>query len=174
MILAAAATRLIPHPPNMTAVGAMALFGGAYFHRRWQALLVPLAAMFLSDVVLSLTIYREYGFSWAPVTYICTALTVALGLTLRNRVTAGRVVGAAVVAGAMFFLISNFSVWLGSTRYPQNLGGLMLCYLAGLPFALNTLAGNLFYCGILFGGLEVMQRSWPALRESPALAASAR
>jgi hypothetical protein len=172
MILAAGATRLIPHPPNMAAVGAMALFGGAYFQRRWQALLVPLAAMLLSDIALSLTIYREYGFSWAPVTYVCMALTVALGMLLRDRVTMGRVVGAAVIASVMFFLISNFSVWLGNARYSQDFAGLMLCYVAGLPFAVNTLAGNLFYSGLLFGGMEAMQRSWPALRESPALASA--
>ncbi|MCI0359220.1 MAG: hypothetical protein L0211_12140 [Planctomycetaceae bacterium] len=172
MILAAAATRLVPHPPNMTAVFAMALFGGACFHRRWLALFVPLAAMLLSDIVLSLTIYAEYGFSWAPVTYVCMALTVALGMLLRDRVNVGRVTLAAIVAGVMFFLISNFSVWLGGKTYPQNLGGLVLCYVAGLPFALNTIAGNLLYSGILFGGLEGLQRFWPSLRESKALVAA--
>ncbi len=173
MILAAAATRLIPHPPNMTAVFAIALFGGAYLERRWLALLVPLAAMLLSDLALSLTVYSAYGFVWSPATYVCLVLTVGLGTLIRARVSVGRVTLAAVFAGAMFFLVSNFSVWLGSTRYPQNLSGLLLCYLAGLPFALNTVAGNLLYCGVLFGGLKLFQHSWPSLRE-PHTARAAR
>ncbi len=165
MILAAAATRLIPHPPNATAVFAMALFGGAYLERRWLALLVPLAAMLLSDIALSLTIYAQYGFVWAPATYVCLAMTVGMGTLLRDRVSVGRVSLAAILAGVLFFLISNFAEWLGSARYPQNASGLMLCYLAGLPFALNTVAGNLLYCGVLFGGLKAAQHSWPSLRE---------
>jgi hypothetical protein len=169
LILAGAATRLLPHPPNMTAVGAMALFGGAYFYRRWQAVLIPLGAMLLSDIVLSLTIYREYGFSWAPVTYVCMALTVPLGMTLRNRVAAGRVAGTAVLVGVLFFLVSNFFEWLGSERFSQTPAGLLACYAAGLPFAMNMVVGNLLYSGLLFGGMEVFQWTWPRLRETPSV-----
>jgi len=155
MILAAAATRLIPHPPNMTAIGAMALFGGAYFSRRWLAVLVPLAAMLLSDIALS---------SIEPMTYVCFLLTVALGMLLRDRVSVGPVTIAAVAASVMFFLLSNGWVWLGGTMYPHNSAGLIECYVAGLPFAQNMLVGNLFYCGVLFGGMEACQCAWPALR----------
>lgn len=165
MILAAAATRLIPHPPNMTAVFAMALFGGACLTSRWLAVLVPLAAMLISDVVLSVTIYAAYGFTWSPATYLCLVLTAGMGLWLRDRQTVGRVTIAAVIAGVVFFFVSNFAEWLGSTRYPQTPSGLVLCYLAGLPFALNTVAGNLLYSGLLFGGLKVFQHAWPALRQ---------
>jgi len=164
MILAAAATRLLPHPPNMTAIGAVALFGGAYFNRRWQAVLVPLAAMLVSDVALSYTLYAGGGLSIEPMTYFCFLLTVGLGLLLRDRVTVGRVTVAAVLASVMFFLMSNGWVWLGSQTYPQNAAGLIECYLAGLPFAQNTLAGNLFYAGLLFGWMEACQRVWPTLR----------
>lgn len=156
MILAAAATRLLPHPPNFTAIGALALFGGAYFTRRWVALLVPLAAMLLADLVLT---------SPDPTSYACFAVTVLLGMLLSNRVTFGRTTAAAVGASVLFFAISNFSVWWGSKTYPQSALGLAECYLAALPFAQNMLLGNLFYCGVLFGGLETMQVAWPALRK---------
>jgi hypothetical protein len=149
----------------MTAIGALALFGGAYLSRRWLALLVPLAAMLASDIVLSLTLYSGNGLSWEPVTYLCFAATVVLGMLLRDRINIGSVAGAAGLAGVMFFLVSNFAVWLGGTMYPHNAGGLALCYLAGLPFALNMLVGNLFYCGLLFGGMEALQRYCPVLRE---------
>ena len=156
MILAAAATRLIPHPPNMTAIGAVALFGGAYFSRRWLAVLVPLAAMLLSDIAL---------WSIEPMTYVCFLLTVGLGILLRDRISFGGVTIAAVAASVMFFLLSNGWVWFGSKMYPQNVAGLIECYVAGLPFAQNMLVGNLFYCGVLFGGMEACQRVWPALRQ---------
>jgi len=171
MILAAAATRLIPHPPNMTAVFAMALFGGACLTNRWLAVLVPLATMLISDVALSLTIYAQYGFTWSPATYLCLVLTAGMGQWLRDRQTVGRVATAAVAAGVMFFFVSNFVEWLGSTRYPQTPSGLLLCYVAGLPFALNSLAGNLFYSGLLFGGFKAFQHAWPSLRQPQAASA---
>src|SRR5687768_9713688 len=115
MILAAAATRLLPHPPNFTAIGAVALFGGAYFSRRWLALAVPLAAMLLADLVLT---------SPDPVTYACFALTVGLGMLLQGRVTFTRTTTAAVAASGLFFVVSNFAVWWGSQTYTQDFGGL--------------------------------------------------
>ncbi|MFN3920557.1 MAG: DUF6580 family putative transport protein, partial [Methylohalobius sp.] len=54
MILVAAASRLIPHPPNFTPIGAMALFGGACFADRHAAFAVPLAGMWLSDLMIGL------------------------------------------------------------------------------------------------------------------------
>jgi uncharacterized protein DUF6580 len=156
MILAAAATRLIPHPPNMTAVGAVALFGGAYFERRWMAFVVPLAAMVASDLVIT---------NPDPVTYLCFALTTAMGLLLRDRVTVGRVTTAAIAASVLFFLVSNFSVWLGSKAYTQDAAGLLECYVLAVPFALNMLVGNLLYCGVLFGGMRACQHVWPDVRK---------
>ena len=165
LTLAAAATRLLPHPPNMTAIGAVALFGGAYFNRRWLAVLVPLAAMLVSDVALTCTLYAGGGLSIEPMTYFCFLLTVGLGLLLRDRVSVSRVTVAAVLASVMFFLMSNGWVWLGSKTYPQNAAGLIECYIAGLPFAQYMLVGNLFYCGVLFGAMESCQRVWPTLRQ---------
>jgi hypothetical protein len=155
----------LPHPPNFTAIGALALFGGAYFTRRWMALLIPLAAMLLSDAVLT---------SPDPTSYCCFALTVLLGMLLRGQVTFGRTTAAAVGASVLFFALSNFSVWWGSKTYPQNAAGLAECFLAAIPFAQNMLLGNLFYCGVLFGGLEAVQRFWPALSGAMQPRASAR
>jgi hypothetical protein len=158
LVLLAAATRLLPHPPNFTAVGAVALFGGAYFARRWLALVVPLAAMAASDLVLT---------SPEPTSYLCFAMTVLLGLLLKERVTVGRTTAAAIAASVLFFAVSNFSVWWGSKSYPQNAAGLLECYAAAMPFAVNMLVGNLFYCGVLFGTMEVVQRRWPSLAAEP-------
>ena len=174
LTLAAAATRLFPHPPGFTAVTAMCLFGGAYFHRRWAALLVPMAALLVSDVVLMTVVYRGWSFSGAVnsvwMNYVAFGLIVLLGMLLRGRVTVGRTASATVLATALFFLLTNFKVWaLGhGNLYPHTPAGLLACYVAALPYALNDLLGNAFYVTILFGSMELLKRRWPALVEQPA------
>jgi len=164
MILAAAATRIIPHPWNFTAVGAMCLFGGAYFQRRWMAFLVPMAALLLSDVVLAATVYGFRGFNVISMSYLLFALTTLLGMMLRGRVNVATVPAAAIIASGGFFLISNFHVWLTGHGYPHTSAGLWACYVAAIPFAQNMLLGNLFYSAVMFGGWELLQRGLPVLR----------
>jgi len=175
IIVAAAATRLIPpefRPWNFTPVGAMCLFGGAYFIRKWQAFAAPLLALLASDLVLAATVYGFDSLKHVWMSYVLFAATVAIGLTLRGHVTILRVGLAAIGASAMFFLVSNFQVWLlghGESSYPHTVAGLLACYAAAIPFAQNMLLGNLFFSGVFFGGWELLQRGLPVLRE-PALA----
>ena len=174
IILAAAATRLIPpefRPSNFTPVGAMCLFGGAYFVRRWQAFAAPLLALFASDLVLAATVYGFDSLKYVWMSYVLFAATVAIGLTLRGQVTFLRVGIAAIGASAMFFLVSNFQVWAmghGESSYPHTFAGLLACYTAAIPFAQNMFYGNLLFSGVFFGGCELLQRGLPMLRE-PAL-----
>ncbi|MCY7350912.1 MAG: hypothetical protein LH606_09615 [Cytophagaceae bacterium] len=167
LILLAAFSRLIPHAPNFTAVGAMALFGGAYFSRKSWALAVPLLALWLSDIVLNNVMYRQYYPTFTlqvnPWTYGTFAVIVVLGAVLLKRVKPLNVVFTSVLASTLFFLMSNFSVWLGSGAFPQTPGGLMACYTVALPFFGNTLAGDLFWCGVLFGVFEFAKRRFPEL-----------
>lgn len=173
MILAAAATRLIPpelRPWNFTAVGAMCLFGGAYFERRWLAFAAPLAALLVSDIVLAATVYGFDSLTHVWMSYVLFGFTVLIGMTLRDRVSLLRVTFATIAASLMFFVVSNFHAWIvGHGGYPYTPAGLMACYIAAIPFAQNMLLGNLFFSTVLFGGYELLARNWPALRE-PALA----
>jgi len=176
IVTAGAASRLIPHWWNFTAIGAICLFGGAYFRPKWAAFLVPLAAIAISDVILTAFVYGPMGLGVNWFKYVCFALTVVLGMSLRERVTLGRTTGITVLATVMFYLLSNFQVWLGGDgiTYPHTLGGLLACYVAAIPFAVNMLGGNLFYCGVMFGAWELLQRQWPVLsaerQGSPAIA----
>lgn len=168
MILIAALSRLLPHPPNFSPVEAMGLFGGAYFAHRGWALAVPLLAMFVSDLVLGLVnggIYWSYmtGLSFWSV-YACIALCTALGFGLRGRVGAGRVLGYSLAGSVLFFLITNFFTWYGGSLYPQTGAGLVAAYIAGIPFFQWTVLGTLFYAAALFGGFELLRRRSPALR----------
>ena len=99
---------------------------------------------------------------WA--TYLSVVLIVLLGWAVSARITFVRVGAAAVASSVLFFLLTNFSVWLGSSVYPQTFAGLAACYVAAIPFFQNTLAGDLFYSGLLFGGFALLERLVPALR----------
>ena len=167
MIVLAALSRLLPHPPNFSPVEAIALFGGAYFARRHFALWVPLAAMLLSDLALGLLhggLYADYFLSAGfLLVYLCIAASALLGFGLRGRVGALRVGAYSLLGSVLFFLVTNFGAWLGSPMYPQTAEGLLAAYVAGLPFFQNTVLGTLFYSALLFGSLAWLRRRHPAL-----------
>ena len=152
IIIMAAVTRFIPHPPNFTPIIAMGLFGGAYIQNRSLAVLIPIGAMFLSDLFLGLhgTVYWVYG---------SLLLIAMMGMMLINKVNIRNCTLAALSGSFLFFIITNFGVWFTSGYYPKNIDGIITCYIAGLPFLGNTLAGTLFYSTVLFGGYELLQRN---------------
>jgi hypothetical protein len=91
--------------------------------------------------------------------YACFAATVPLGMLIQGRTRLLPVAWAAVAATVLFFLLSNFGVWFagdgsGQRMYPLNAAGLLACYIAAIPFSLNSLYGNLLFSGVLFGGME--------------------
>lgn len=168
MILAAALTRVVPHPWNFSPVEAIALFGGAYFASRSLAVLVPLAAMLASDLGLAMLnggVYSSYFAStsfW--LVYGCIALSAVLGFGLRGKVGGARVLGFSLAGSVLFFLVTNFGAWIGSPMYPQDAAGLTTAYVAGIPFFKWTLLGTLFYAALLFGGFALLRQRVPALR----------
>ena len=165
MILAGAVMRLVPHPWNFTPIAGMALFGGAYFRDRRAAFGVPLAAMLLSDFALAATVYGISGLRGIPAVYMAFALTVLLGRLLARNASPLRVGSAAVVSALLFYVVSNFGVWLWSSLYPLTWEGLVSCYVAAIPYLRNAAVGNLVYSAIFFGGFALAQRRFPTLRE---------
>ena len=159
IILAAALSRLIPHPPNMTSVTAVALFGGAYFSDRRLAFLVPLAALFLSDLVLGFYHHME-------IVYASFALIVCIGLWLQKNRSALHIAGAALASSVLFFVLTNFAVWAFDSLYPMTLDGLIACYVAAIPFFRNMLLGDVLYTVLLFGGFALLERRFSMLHES--------
>ena len=174
MILLAALSRLLPHPPNFSPIEAVALFGGAYFSRKVWALLVPLVAMAISDLVLGLVnggIYLDYFVNANFVSiYACIVLCTQLGFGLRGRVNGTRVLGYSLGGSVLFFLLTNLAVWATATPQisPVCANGLGACYVAGLPFFQWTLLGTLFYSAILFGGFALLRARIPQLRAQTA------
>jgi hypothetical protein len=165
-IFAAAAMRLIPHWPNFTPIAAMALFGGAYFNRKYLAFLVPMVAMLLSDLII--------GFhTTMPAVYVAFAITVLIGIMVARNPKVLNIAAAAVTSTVIFFLITNFGAWIGSPLYPQNFGGLIESYAAGLVFLndgsygisffFNSLLGDLFYTSVFFGVFYLARHRFPVL-----------
>lgn len=159
LILAAAFSRLLPHPVNCTPIAAIALVGGVYLDKR-IALIVPLAALILSDLVIGFhpTILFVYG---------SFLLIGFMGLWLKAHKKPIPIIGAALFSSLVFFVITNMGVWLtgGGWSYPKTWQGLIECYTLALPFFRNTIAGDLMYTGILFGVFELFEYALRALEK---------
>lgn len=151
-IFAAACARLIPHPPNVTPVIAMALVGGAYLGRK-TGFIVPLAALLLSDMILGFHGLMIY-------VYGSVILTVLIGMLVRRRKNPLTLVAGSLVSSALFFLITNTGVWLqgGGRVYPMTFEGLLLSYTLAIPFFRNSVFGDLLFVFVLAGLFEFSRR----------------
>lgn len=157
LILLAAASRLLPHPLNFAPIGALGLFAGAYLNRR-TAWVLPLLALLASDAFIGF--YNPISMLFV---YGGFAVSGLLGCRfLRERRGAARLALCSLASATAFFLLSNFGVWLGG-MYGHTTEGLIRCYVMAVPFFRNTLLGDLFYTGALFGSYEGI-RWWVARR----------
>jgi len=156
LIIAAVFTRLLPHPPNFTAVTAIALFSAVYLDRR-HVLIVPLAIMLISDFIIG---FHDMVL-WVYLSFLLIALT---GLWLRRHQGVTATLGVTLTGSLLFFLLTNFGVWLSvQSMYPHNMAGLYQCYAAAIPFFRNSVIGDLVYVGAMFGAYEAAKRYVPAL-----------
>jgi hypothetical protein len=161
MIFLAALSRIVPHPWNFAPITAMALFAGSHFLNKRRAFGVPLAALLVSDVLLG---FYSTMFS----TYLAFALIVLLGFWIGEKRSLARIAGATLAGSAVFFVVTNFAVWMLSGMYPRTLDGFVSCYTLAVPFFRNTLLGDAFYSAVLFGSFAWAERTVPALRPSAA------
>jgi len=150
VVLAAVLMRFLPHPANVAPIAAMALFGGAYLNKKY-AVFLPLVVMFASDLFL--------GFhKTMPFVYGSFLIASIIGISLKNKVKIKPVLGASLLSSVIFYVVTNFGVWLTSGMYELTGLGLIRCYVLAIPFFRNTLAGDLFYTVMMFGGYEIVLR----------------
>lgn len=162
LTVVAALLRLIPHPPNFAPVGSVALFGGAKL-KGWQAYLVPLLAMLLTDPIRSRIEGGYPAYSWFTIViYSSFMISVVLGrVFLRHSQSVPRIASVTFLGSLQFYLITNFPSWLGShSLYAHTWSGLLACYVAGLPFFGRTLLSDLFYTGVLFLAYSLLQHKF--------------
>ena len=143
--------RLIPHPPNFAPVGGMSLFAGSRL-RGWQAFLVPILLMIVTDPLRVALFHPGYpAFSSStPFIYASLLINVWIGRRWLQVPSARRIALAAFGGSLQFFLITNLVAFFWEVRYPQTAVGLIACYVAAIPFYGRTLASDLFYSGFLF------------------------
>lgn len=143
LILIGIIGRLGPHPFNATPLTAVTLFAACLLPR-WKGLLVPTAVLVISNLFIG---WPE-TFIWVLAGFLAVS---AMGWWLKRQASPTRIAVAALTGSTAFYLISNFGVWATTTMYAKSLQGLWHCYVAGIPFFRNMLAGDLVYTGILFG-----------------------
>ena len=139
------ASRVIPHPPNFTPVLAVAIFAPYFARELVVAVAIPLVAMVLSDLIIGL----HSSMIWV---YGAVAASVVISHYLRQTGSHMVRIGSLAFGSCLiFFLVTNFGVWLGSDFYPQTAEGLMACYVAALPFFGNTLVSTVAFSGLFYG-----------------------
>jgi hypothetical protein len=159
LIALGATTRLIPHPPNFTPVGALGLYSGARL-RSWQAYLIPVVVLAATDPILGIIFGLRAFTLLTPFVYLSFLVNVWIGRHLRGTTRTWCIGGAALVGSVQFFLITNFAVWATGQWYPHTMAGLGTCYLLAIPFFGWTLAGDLVYSGVLFGLYALLSRRY--------------
>lgn len=155
LIVLAVVSRLIPHPPNFAAVGAVGLFAGASLQHRWLSILIPLTGMFLSDLVI--------GLHWMSlVIYAAMSLYVVAGWWAGPNIEPRKLVAASLFGSIAFFVVTNFACWL--TMYELSWNGFVTCYVAAVPFFQDTLASDLVFGTVLFSALKAGELKLPNVR----------
>jgi len=147
------AARLLPHVPGFMPVAASALFAGRMLRAPALAVIVPLAAMALSGIAMAADDWQV-----SLIVYAAITLPAFAGMLARRWHGAVPVVAAMVTCSLIFFLVTNLAAWAFSGMYPLTAQGLTQCYVAALPFLDKTVAGDLFWCAVLFGGAWLVQR----------------
>ena len=171
IILLAAFTRFMPHPPNFSPMAAIGLFGAAHFAKKWQAFLIPLIGIWISDLVINNFIYSSHssnfvwfygGFYWQYISYVSI---IFAGLFIFNKgISVTNTLGGMVSSSGIFFLFSNFGVWAGGAMYTKNISGLITCYAAGIPFIHNTIISDALFTTVLFGTYYLLQTEYSYLK----------
>lgn len=141
LVVIAVMSRLLPHAANFSPIAAIAIFCGALYGQKWYAYIIPMAAMFVTDLFLGLH-------PAMLAVYVSLALVVFLGTKVAGRMSFINTVASSIVAAVLFFLITNLACW---GLYTYTWAGLVECYTMGLPFFRMTLLSNVVFSAIFYG-----------------------
>lgn len=170
VVLLIASTRLIPETNNFVPVFAMILFATVHFQNKYQAVIISLSVLWLSDLYINnwgqyADYYNEFILFSSPFNYIAYLLIALVSVKIfKDTITIKKVFSSSLLIGVIFFIVSNFGVWLGGAMYPLTLEGLATCYIAAIPFFRATLASNVLFSFILFGGYYILQKETSFLK----------
>ncbi|WP_412469020.1 DUF6580 family putative transport protein [Pedobacter sp. KLB.chiD] len=154
---------------NFSSIGAVALFGGAYFKNHLKAFAFPLLSLFLSDFVLASTIFSKYsggsflyeGWYW---TYIAFALMVLVGRVLLKNINVVNLLASTLSIVLIHWLVTDLGVWINNPAYTQDLAGYWSCLVKAIPFEIRFLEGTVIYGALLFSAFETLKAKYPVLK----------
>ncbi len=143
--------RIVPHLPDATPITAITLAAQQHIGRVW-AFVIPLAAMLISDAFIGF-------YSWRIMLAVYASFAIVSALSLLRAKYPGLRTTALIVilSPVIFFLTTNFAVWIFSPWYAKNLAGLMYCYSLGLPFLRSMLIGDIAYTTIILGAFAAVR-----------------
>lgn len=149
--------RLVPHAPNFTPVGAIALFGGATLPGA-PSFFLPLALMVVSDALIGF--HDVVVWTWGS--FLAVGL---IGRWVGRDAGYQRMILGAVASSILFFVVTNFGVWMSpASTYAKTLSGLALCYAAAIPFFRNEIFATVGYSFVMFG-MSRFAESWIRRRQ---------
>ena len=125
-------SRLIPHEPNFTPVLSISILGFLFSTNLWFKVLMVLGSMFFSDLIIG-----THDF----IIYVYFSLMLLIIISNSKNYIYMMFLGPLI-----FFIITNFGVWLHSPYYTKNIDGLTECFYMAIPFFKNTILSTFFYC----------------------------
>ena len=138
LILILVFARLIPHPPNFTPIIAVAILSSYFFRNVYLSITTLLVSMLLADVFIGF--YKDMLF-----VYISLLLIPIIFFKISSKINYKNLFIFGFVGALIFYLISNFGVWLVGNLYSKDIDGLVECYYLAIPFFRNTLFSTIFY-----------------------------
>lgn len=144
VILITVISRLIPHLPNFTPVLAVALFLGTNNKNKYFSYLIPISILFISDLIIGF-------YSTLPYVYLSVISVVMIGAMNKFKSHKLTILNV-LLSSFMFFVVTNFGVWLVDGLYAMNFEGLVNCYINAIPFYRNEFISNIIFSTTLFGG----------------------
>lgn len=137
-------SRVLPHPANVSPISSLLLLTSLIFKSRSKLLLfAPILGLIVSDLFLGMhsTMVYVYG------SYILIAL---IGYLLREKSWGVESFGLPIVSSLLFYTITNFGVWVTTTMYSKDIGGLLQSFWMGIPFLKMTMVGDLFFFCLIY------------------------
>ena len=146
-------SRIIPHPPNFTPILAGIIFLPFIKKDLAFSIIAPLAAMLISDLIIGM--HSLMLWTYAPIIFL-SCLTYYF-----NQDSILRIGTLAVVSPMVFFLVSNFGVWISGSSYTEDMSGLIECYFNAIPFyASSAISCLLFTALFYFLRLALLKRNF--------------
>ena len=138
LILILALSRLMPHPDNFTPIIALAIMSSYFFRNVNFSYVVMLFSMLLADFFIGFYSYMLF-------VYVSLFLIVLIFFKISKKMNYKNLFIFSFFGSVIFFLISNFGVWLVGNLYERNINGLIECYFMAIPFFKNTIISTLIF-----------------------------